>query len=233
MQYRMKPLMASMLFLSALCSVAYGADDRKPAGTLLSFSVDASQTVTNDLARATVFAEATDAQTAEVARKVNTFMAKALAVAKNYPDIKTKTGSTWTSPVYGKNGRTIESWNMRSEIQLESQKVAALGELVGKLQNDLAVSQITLQPSTETRRKAEEQATLDALNAFQAKALLIASNFKKFYRVINMNISAGNQGPVYPMVRSAMMKMDAAPMPIEAGDSVVTVSVSGEIELID
>ena len=48
-----------------------------------------------------------------------------------------------------------------------------------------------------------------------------------------MNINGGSQGPVYPMVRSAMMKMDAAPMPIEGGDSVVTVSVSGEIELID
>ena len=232
MQFRGKRLIVSIL-LCAVCSIAVAADDKKPPGTLLTFSVDASQTVANDLARATVFAEATDAQSGEVARKVNAAMAKAIAVAKTYPDVKTKTGSTWTSPVYGKNGRTIESWTMRSEIQLESQKIAALGELVGKLQGDLAVSQITLQPATETRRKAEELATLEALNAFQAKAQMIASNFKKFYRVINMNINGGSQGPVYPMVRSAMMKMDAAPMPIEGGDSVVTVSVSGEIELID
>ena len=233
MQTRLKSLMVSIILCSALCSTAFAADDKKPAGTLLSFSVDASQTVANDLARATIFAEATDPQSAEVARKVNAIMARAIAISKTYPEIRTKTGTTWTSPVFGKNGRTIESWNMRSELQLESAKIAALGELVGKLQGETAVSQITLQPATETRRKAEESATLEALNAFQAKAQTIASNFKKFYRIINMNISGGNQGPVYPMMRSAMMKADAAPMPIEGGDSTVTVTVSGEIELID
>lgn len=232
MHSRLTSLTALMLLLCVFCSTTLAADDKKPAGTLLSFSVEASQSVANDLAHATVFAEATDAQSAEVARKVNAAMARAIAVAKTYPDIKTKTGSTWTSPIYGKNGHTIESWHMRSEIQLESLKLAALGELVGKLQGDLAVSQITLQPAPETRRKAEDTATLEALNAFQAKAQMIAANFKKFYRIINMNISGGNRGIVYPMARGAMLK-EAASMPIEGGDSVVTVSVSGEIELID
>ena len=115
----------------------------------------------------------------------------------------------------------------------QAQKLTALGELVGKLQGELAVSQITLQPSPETRRKSEDQATLDALNAFQAKAQTIAGNFKKFYRIITMNVNSGSQGPVYPMVRSAMMKAEAAPMPMEGGDSAVTVTVSGEIELVD
>ncbi|CAG4882644.1 Cyclic nucleotide-binding protein [Georgfuchsia toluolica] len=228
-----KSLAVSMLSLCVFCSTTLAADEKKPVGTLLSFSVEASQMVANDLAHAIVFAEATDTQSAEVARKVNAAMARAIAVAKTYPDIKTKTGATWTAPVYGKNGRNIESWHMRSEIHLESQKLAALAELVGKLQEDLAVSQITLQPATETRRNAEDMATLDALNAFQAKAQLIASNFKKLYRIINMNVSGGSHGPAYPMARGAMLKMEAAPMPIEGGDGVVTVSVNGEIELID
>lgn len=229
----MKPRLAALLLLSALCATAVAADDKKPAGTLLTFSVDASQAVANDLARATVFAEATDAQAAEVARKVNAAMANALAMAKRYPDVKSRTGSTWTAPVYGKGGRNIESWHMRSEIQLESQNIAALGELLGKLQADLGVSQISLQSAPATRHKAEDLATLEALNAFQAKAQTIAANFKKFYRIINMNISAGSQGPAYPLARSALLKMDAAPLPLEGGEGMVTVSVSGEIELID
>lgn len=221
------------VFLLAWAACLHAAETAKPAGTLLSFSAEASQNVVNDLARATVFAEATDTQSAEVARKVNTALAQAITTAKTFPDVKTRSGSTWTSPVFGKTGRTIESWQMRSELQLESQNITALSELIGKLQTTLGVSQITLQAAPETRRKAEDQATLDALNAFRDKAQRIAANFKKYYRIVHMNVESGNSGPVYPMARAAMMKSEAAPMPIEGGDSIVSVTVSGEIELVD
>jgi predicted secreted protein len=232
MKYRMRyPLAAILICLSLL---ACAAEDKKPTGTIVSFSAEASQTVSNDLARATVFAEATDTNSAAVARKVNNLMAQAIATAKGFPDVKTRSGSTWTSPIYGKDGRTITSWQMRSELQLESRDIAALGDLLGKLQGSLGVSQINLQPAPETRKKAIEQATLDALNAFQEKAKRIAGNFKKYYKVVRMNVDTSGQGPVYPMVRGAMMKMeDAAPMPIESGDSTVNATVSGEIELIE
>ena len=100
----MKPL-AILLLLSLLSTWASAADEKKPSGTLLNFSAEASQTVANDLARATVFVEATDAQSGEVARKVNAAIAQALATAKGSADVKTRSGSIWTSPVYGKNGR--------------------------------------------------------------------------------------------------------------------------------
>jgi len=229
----MKPL-SILLLLLFLTNWANAADEKKPSGTMLSFSAEASQTVANDLARATVFVEVTDAQSGEVARKVNAAIAQALATAKSNADVKTRSGSTWTSPVYGKTGRNIEFWQMRSELQLESQNIIALSELVGKLQGSgLNVSQISLQAAPETRRKSEEQATLDALNNFQGKAQRIAANFKKYYRIVRMNIEGGGQGPVYPIVRSAMMKADAAPMPMDGGDSLLSVTVSGEIELID
>ncbi|MFY9328138.1 MAG: SIMPL domain-containing protein [Georgfuchsia sp.] len=233
MYSRQTLLTASMLSMCIFCSSTLAADEKKPMGTLLSFSVEVSQTVDNDQASATVFAEATDTESAEVARRVNSAIAVAIALAKTYPDIKSKAGSTWTTPVYGKSGHTIESWRMRSEIQLESRKLATLGDLVGKLQDDMAVSQIILQPTMETRHKAEDMATLEALNTFQAKAQMIASNFKKYYRIINMNISSGSHGQPYPMARAAMMRAEAAPMPIEGGKSDISVTVSGEIELID
>ncbi len=226
--------LTALLVLALSATYSFAADEKKSSGTLLSFSAEASQAVANDLALATVFVEANDAKSAEVARKVNTAIAQALATAKRFADIKTRTGSTWTSPVYGKNGRKIESWQMRSELQLESRNIASLSELVGTLQADsLNVSQITLQVAPETRRKAEDQVTLAALSAFEAKSRNVAGNFKKRYRIVRINIDGGNAGPVYPMVRSAMMKAEAAPMPIEGGDSVISVNVSGEIELID
>ncbi len=232
MKYLMRhPIALALLSLPLL---ACAAEDKKPVGTIVSFSAEASQTVSNDLAHATVFAEATDTNSAAVARKVNNLMAQAIATAKKIPEVKTRSGSTWTSPIYGKDGRTITSWQMRSELHLESRDIAALGDLLGKLQGSLGVSQINLQPAPETRKKAVEQATLDALNAFQEKAKRIAGNFKKYYKVVRMNVDTNGQGPVYPMVRGAMMKMqDSAPMPIESGDSTVNATVSGEIELIE
>jgi predicted secreted protein len=231
LKMQMRYLITLMLF--CLSCITHAAEDKKPVGTIISFSAEASQTVSNDLARATVFAEANDANSAAVARKVNGLIAQAMATTKGFPEVKTRSGSTWTSPVYGKSGRNIEAWQMHSELQLESRDIAALGDLIGKLQGSLGVSQINLQPATETRLKAQEQATLGALNAFQTKAKSIASNFKKYYKIVRMNVEGGNQGPIYPMVRSAMVKMEAAPMPIEGGDSTITVTVSGEIELID
>jgi len=41
--------------------------------------------------------------------------------------------------MHGKLGRTIEAWRMRSEILLETRDMAALSELLGKLQATLSV----------------------------------------------------------------------------------------------
>ena len=226
-------LLCLSLTCALTCTSATAAEEKKPAGTLITFSTEASRTVANDMAHAAVFAQATDTASADVARKVNGLIAQAMATAKNFPDVKVKSGATWTSPVYSKNGRNIEAWQMRSELQLESPNIAALGELIGKLQQTLGVSQMTLQPALDTRRRAEEQVTLEALNAFQAKAQRIAGNFKKYYRVVRMNVDSANPGPVYPQARVAMMKAEDASMPIAEGDSLVSVTVSGEIELVD
>lgn len=226
---------AVTVFLVCWTAWLHAAETVKPIGTIVAFSIEASQSIANDLARATVFAESTDASSAAVARKVSDMMAQAIATAKGFPEVKTQSGSTWTSPLYGKNGRSIESWQMRSELELESRNIAALGELLGKLQSNLGVSRIQLQPAAATRKKAEELATQEAMNAFQEKAQRIASNYKKYYKIIRMNIDTNSQLPTYPMMRgAAVMKMeDAAPMPIESGETLVSATVSGEIELVD
>ena len=50
-----------------------------------------------------------------------------------------------------------------------------------------------------------------------------------------MAVNSNNAQPPRPMVAyaRAAMAADAAPAPIEAGDSPVTVSVTGEIELFE
>lgn len=217
-------------FLAAVpCS--HAADLAAPRGTVVDLSADASQSAANDLAMATVFAEATDASAAEVAKKVNAAIAAALQSAKAYPSIKARTASTNTYPNYGKNGLRIETWRMRSEVILETRDMTALSELLGKLQSNLGIGSVALSPAPETRAKAEERATLDAIAAFKARAKLVADALGSPFRIRQMSVQGGHRPPPMPMMRSAMMAESAAP--IEAGESSVSVSVSGQIELLE
>lgn len=228
----------SLLLLAFLSLPAFAAETAKPAGTLIDFRVDVQRPVANDIGRASAYAELTGSDPADVARKVKAIIADGLAMAKAQPGITVKSGSTYTYPIYSKTGRIIENWRMRSELQLESRDAAALSAAVGKLQgSQLAISGINFSPAPETRRKAEDDATLEAIEAFHAKATRIAEALKRPFKVRQMSVNAGGHFPQpYPVVRSAAMMgaADAAPpMPVEAGESNVTVNISGQIELTD
>jgi predicted secreted protein len=232
----MKASIAALLAALAIpCLAAETAtQSTKPAGTLIEFRVEQQRSVPNDLGRATAFAEMTGADSADVGRKVKAAIADGLATAKAQPGITVISGATHTYPVYSKGGRTIESWRMRSEIVLESRDAAALSVAVGKLQGTLAVSNINFAPAPETRRKAEDDATLEAIEAFRAKADRIAATMKKPYRIRQMSVNgSGNFPQPMPMMRASAMAMDSAPMPVEAGESNVSVNISGQIELLD
>ncbi len=203
------------------------------AGTTIDLAAEASRPAANDRARATVFAEVTGTAPGDAAKRVNALVADAIATAKGYPQVKAQTAGTHTYPVHAKGGR-IESWRIRSEIALESGDMAALSELVGKLQTTLGVSGIALFPSPETRQKADREATLDAIAAFRARAQLAADALGKPYRIKHLSLGSHGQRPPMPILRAApMAAMEAAPMPMEAGESQVTASVSGQIELAD
>ncbi len=214
---------------------ALAAETAKPTGTLIDFRVDVQKSVPNDLGRASAYAEITGANPADVARKIKSVIADGLAVAKAQPGVTVKSGSTHTYPVYAKGGRNIESWRMRSEILLESRDAAALSVTIGKLQSSLAVGNLNFSPAPETRRQAEDDATIEAIEAFRAKAARIAGTLKKFYRIQQMSVNGGGNFPTpYPVARSAKLMMaEDAPMPVEAGESNITVNVSGQIELVD
>jgi predicted secreted protein len=215
--------------MAPLCALA--AEPAKPQGTVIDLSAEASRAAPNDMARATAYVEAGDASPAELAKRVNGAIAAALQTAKSYPAVKTRSGGTSTYPNHGKDGR-ITGWRMRSELLLESRDMTALSELIGKLQTNLAVGNLMLMPAPETRKKAEDDAMLDAIAAFQSKAKLAAGALGKPYRVRQLNIGQAGQPPVVAFVRSARVgAAEAAPAPIEAGESNVSVSVSGQIEL--
>lgn len=222
--------LTALLSCAGLLAVAAGAN----AGTTIDLGAEASRAAVNDLARASVFAEASGGAPGELAKRINAQIAEASRLLKTYPSIRSRGGSTQTHPSYGKGGR-IEAWRMRSEIVLESTDIAAVSEVLGKLQATLAVGQLSLMPSDETRRRAEDDATLAAIAAFRGRAAKLGEALGKRWKIRHLAVNVPHRPPVTPMLRAApMMAMaEAAPMPIDAGESQVSVNISGQIELDD
>jgi predicted secreted protein len=214
-----------LLLLFSASTLASGAP------MTVELSSEASRPAANDQVRATVAAEAAGTTPGELSKQVNSLIAEALKTARAYPGVKTQNGGTTTYPIYAKGGK-IESWRMRSELSLESSDTALLSELLGKLQQSLGVSNLVLQPAPETRKKVEDQVMIDALLAFKSRAGVIADALGKSYRIKQLSVSTSGRNPP-PMFRSSAraMSAEAAPMPIEAGESQVTATVSGQIEL--
>ena len=203
------------------------------SGTTIDLAAEASRPATNDLARATVFAEATGVTPSDLSRRINGLIADGLKTARSYSSIKTQSGATHSYPVYGKGGK-IENWRMRSELTLESSDTGALSELLGKLQASMGIASLAMLPAPETRRKAESEAMLDALAAFRARAKIIAEALGKAYRIRHLAINSSGRPPVVPIMRAAALaSADVAPMPIEGGDTQISANITGQIELLE
>lgn len=199
----------------------------------VSLSVTGQQSTPNDLASASAYYEATERQPAELARKVNATIADALRTSKSFSSVKVRTLGTQTYPIYNKSHTQIEAWRMRSTLALETRDIAVLSELLGKLQNTLAVGNIDLRPSPEALQQAQDAAVAEGLKAFQARAQLASQSLGKKYRVKEVSINPQGNGPILYKARMSLAADQAAPAPIEAGESETAVSISGTIELID
>jgi predicted secreted protein len=87
---------------------------------------------------------------------------------------------------------------------------------------------------SDERREAVENRLIDvALEAFKSRAQIVSNNLKAGgYRIVTISIgTAAQQPPVIYKARMAAMEADSA-VAVEAGESVVRVSVSGTIELV-
>lgn len=234
---RLPATLSCLALLGLSCLPAHALDEARAKGILTDLSAEASRPAPNDLFRADMYFEAGDASAAILARRVSSTMQSALASTRQHPGVKVQTGNSSTYPVYSKNGRQIESWRSRAELHLESRDSAAISELVGTLQNQLALGQFSAQPSDETLRKVENEAMVEALGLLQQRARLLADTLGKPYRLIRLTVNqaGGTFPPPRPLMRAKAMMADAAmeTMPVEAGETRVTVSISGQVDIAE
>lgn len=232
------------LILVTLVNSAWAAD--KVHYNQVSFSEYASKEVENDVLVAQMSSQEEGRKPNQLAHKVNQTIDWALAEIKKHPDIQVQTLNYQTHPIYHKG--KVTRWKVQQTIRLESQNSELLGEVVGKLQNRLALKSVQYEISEEARRINHDMLTERAIARFRDKAKTISRAMgRKNYRIVSINLNQGrmpvrSNGPM--MYRAAEVVADAATLRsgggdihvkldtnMEAGKREVKVTVSGTIEL--
>jgi predicted secreted protein len=221
----------ALLFLSAKASAQpsppFAMPPRPPSVTL---SAAATASVPNDRMHASLRAEADSADAAAAANVVNTRMARALARARAVAGVEASTTGYSSFQITDK--AQVTRWRVAQTLKLESSDFTALSALISQLQGDggLVVDGTQFSVSDASRRKAEDSLTQQAIKSWQAQAAEAARGFGfDGWRVGNVAIQSGESFRPQPVMRAmAFDAKAAAPVAMEAGNSDITVTVSGD-----
>jgi len=230
---RFAPFLLAMLAGALACTSAL-ADTPVPTTPVITLSAAATASVANDRMHAWLRAEAEHADPVRAAADVNTRMAKSLARAKAIAGVDVATSGYSSYQVTEKN--QPPRWRVAQTLTLQGADFAAMAALVSRLQADdqLLLSGMNFAVSPDTRRKAEDALTQQAIKAWQARAQNAARGFGyDAWRTGKVTIQTGDYAPPRPMFRAAAAPMAAGapPVSVEGGDTEVTVTVMGEAVL--
>lgn len=199
----------------------------------ISLDASASVDVANDTMIVSLFSQEEGSKASVLSDRVNETINNALTSLKQHKAIKVETENYSTTPVYNKN--QIVSWRVRQSIRLESEDMTLLSEVIGELQQQLKLSQVSFDVSRE-KSEQETQVLIDqALLAYNKRATQIAKTLKaRHYKIVNMSVSTSTSAQPYRYKNTRAMMAEAAPVAapeIAKGEKTLTVRVSGTIEL--
>src|SRR5471030_68918 len=226
-------VLAGHVLLTALPCVAA---EPAPRYNMVELQAEAQREVQNDLLNANLYVELNDASPAALASAINKSVNEALRAAKDYKGVRVRSGNNQTYPVYAK-GNVLQGWRGRAEIRIESKDFEAAAGLIGKLQAGMQLGSLSFSVSPEARRLAENELIVEAVGAFKARAEIVRGALAgRSYKVERLNVNSGHSAPP---PRFAMARVLAAGAPdvaapdLEGGESLVTVTVGGAIEILD
>jgi predicted secreted protein len=190
------------------------------------------ESVSNDTMHVTLnsFGEARDP--ASLATRINEDMEWALGIARHQQGITSRTGGYQTYPVYKDN--VLKGWRGEQGLELEGKDIQTMSALAGELQEKLQVKSMSFSVSDEKRTEVENRLISRALDAFKARAAIVVGNLHATgYRIVDINIGTSSQRPPapYPVGMMAAPMQAESRVAVEAGESNVSVVVSGTIEL--
>ncbi|UXY13946.1 SIMPL domain-containing protein [Chitiniphilus purpureus] len=208
---------------------------------VVNLEASAQRAVSNDLAVATLFVEVNDNDPTRLANKVNRTLGAALKLVKQVPVVKNEGTGYATHPVYNPKTNRAEGWRGRGELRVSSRDFEAFSKLLGQLQQPLEGGQplqlagIHYAISDDARGQLENELIEESLKAFRQRADLISRSMAaKGWRTVNLNVNTQALMPP-PMLKTMSVRYaaeaDATQPPLEGGDSKVTVTVNGSIQV--
>lgn len=208
-----------------------------PPQNVLQLSAQGVVEVQQDLLQITLAATREGSEAAAVQTQLKGALDEALRAAKQQAQpgqLDVRTGNFSLSPRYTREGR-ISGWQGRAELILEGRDFARITQAAGRI-TTLAVAHTGFDLSREQRLASEAEAQNLAIENFRRKAGALARGFgfaDYTLREVSVDASHGG-GPVHPRALAASAPQafaaDAA-VPVEAGKTVVTVTVSGSVQL--
>ena len=227
-----KSLTALMLISSA--ALASQTAMAEPTGyNQITFSTDVKAEVENDEVNASLSKQVQAKDPKTLANQLNNAINHALLIAKRYPNVQVATGRQQTYPQYDKNDKII-GWTGQSSISLTSKDIEATSQLIAELQDSLVIDYLNFGVSDAKRDALEQQLMTQVSKAFQTQANNLASSWgASGYRVISVNLNSGSNYYRQPVSLSApMVTESASAQNFESGNSTISVTANGTIELV-
>jgi len=142
-----------------------------------------------------------------------------------------RSGHFTVQPRYDRDGK-VSVWQGSAEWVLEGTDVARIARAAGRVQG-MSVSRINFGLTPAQRQQAQARAQALAVDRFRQRAIELANSFGAHgYLIDEVQVGYDDAAPQLraPMMASRVMS-DTAAVPVEAGVTTVTVSVSGSIRL--
>jgi predicted secreted protein len=228
---------ASLIVAACLFNLPAKAQEHKDLGKMslqnvLNLDSTVTSPITPDTAVITLFAERSGADAAAMTQDINAVMADALKEAKASAGVEAATGNFQTYQQYDPKG-VQNGWVVRSDLILKSKDFVILGKLAGSISKRLKIASNGFEVSRELKQREEDKLLLIGIDAFKNKAT-IASKALGFasYTIREVNLQQANIGGnnnQRPMMMMASAKMASADVPIEAGSSVLSLTVRGSV----
>lgn len=221
-----------LLALLAFSSAAFAHDDNDHYNQI-DLQADVSREVQNDEMSASMFVEINDANPAQLSQRLNKIVNDALQTARAQKNVKARSGSNQSYPVYDRNNK-LTGWRGRSEIRLDGKDFAAISTLIGKLQSTMQLESVSFAVSPELRRQTQNELMSEVVAAFRERALVLqqalgATTYK--LRRMSVSTSGGIARPMPMAMRAKSSDAFAVEPAFEGGSSQVQVSASGTIEV--
>lgn len=227
-------VVACSLALGMVCSAAQ-AQVVAPPQNVLQLSASGTVEVQQDLLSLVLTTTREGKDPALVQAQLKQALDAALTEARNAAQpgqLDVRTGNFGLYPRY-EPGHKIGGWRGTAELVLEGRDFPRITQTAARIQT-MTLGGVSFGLSREQRAKVEGDAQAIAIERFKAKASELAKSFGfSGYSLREVAVNSNDQGFV-PRPRFAEAQLAAAPsapVPVEAGKSAVTVTLSGSVQL--